>query len=488
MKYSDIVKFCEENRIPYDKTIKKIDGCSFPNDACYDLSKVILSTLEEALHIGFKTDFHSVAKLIKELTEVAVALTSPRADRNIPLYTKAVKNVKNELSGKAAKIEEDSVMKNTMKQYIDSALGAIKYMSAKHETEEAIQPYLQTSEQIYKEMDSLLNKIFDEKSEEAVQLSWKIYNAVKVWRDAAATGMLNSTAVQSLVVAKDEMRKWTQLYAKQKAAKTNPPIYIEDAISSYANIGKHIKDYELFKMNLNNASKGIEVKLQKVAKLKDEVSEMEQEVNKLTKEKEKLDRKKKELKRDYKNGDISEDEALRKLELIKERLEDIEEEFEDWDDRIAVKKDLIMMSMDKREHLIEQFNSVVEKAEIYKEQEEIFIEISKQMEFQTMIKVLNGTVSDVYKNIDFIIQIARENAAKMYADIRLDGQKAREMRREQESNQNRFGQKNREAEVAKRKALLADLMDDEDEDEEEVKERSTNKAKETRSSIFDDDF
>ena len=82
MRYSEIMEVCNANKIKYDKGIKKLDDCNYPNDSCYALSKQIAASLEQALHVGFQRGFVHVKDIIGELTEIAAVLNSRRAADN----------------------------------------------------------------------------------------------------------------------------------------------------------------------------------------------------------------------------------------------------------------------------------------------------------------------------------------------------------------------------------------------------------------------
>lgn len=493
MRYSEIMEVCNANKIKYDKGIKKLDDCNYPNDSCYALSKQIAASLEQALHVGFQRGFVHVKDIIGELTEIAAVLNSRRAADNLPIHNKRVQTIKKQVENMHTEtIKEESVLKDTVQQYIDSSLDAISYLKKKYEKNGMSTAVLNESEKTFKEISSLMSKIYDDKSEEAVAKVTQICDNIKEWRASAAANMLQESSVASLKAALEGARDWTKLYnTKAKAAKTPAPVYEEDDIGYYANFEGHLRDFQSFKDNLSLVEKEIAGKYERAEAEKAQIAELKGKISAIHEKKEALRLEKKKIRRDLENGDIDEDEAYDRALDIKEKAEELDEEIESLEDRIESKESLIESMKDAKENYVNYFKDIVTKAENHIDNEPVFVSISKQVNFLTMVRVLQGMgseqdiqdVIDVSGDIDTIIQIIIEKRNEAQTRLKKAAQEQRDILRRKREEKRR----EKEGERQDRKSKLRDLLGIED-DEEEEKETPVKEKTRNRMDILDDDL
>ncbi|MBO5736640.1 MAG: hypothetical protein J6S04_02420, partial [Clostridia bacterium] len=315
------MKICDANRVKYDKGIKKLDECNFPNDSCYSLAQEISVTLDKALHVGFQRGFHHVSDVIGALTEIAAVLPSGRAVKFLPVHNTTVKKFKKQIELLHENVmKEESMMKDTVKQYIDNSLDAITYLKKKSERTGLDLAPLNSSEKLLKEMDAMLKNVFDDKSEEAVTKVTKICNAVRAWRDVASSGMVTHDVVKYLQTAVNETREWTTMYNKKKEAKTPAPVYQDDLLSSYAAYEKHLGAYDMFHKVLEGKRQDIEQQKEALRMRQAKLDEIQAKIDSLSAEKGNVEKEIKMMLRDKSNGDITESEFMSKAKKFKAKM------------------------------------------------------------------------------------------------------------------------------------------------------------------------
>ena len=489
MRYSEIMEICDANRIKYDKGIRKLDECNFPNDSCYSLAQEIAATVDKALHVGFQRGFHHVSDVIGELTEIAAALSSGRAVKNLPIHNTVVKKFKKQIEFMHEDaMREESVMKNTVKQYIDNSLDAIKYLKKKNERTGLDLKPLNESEKLLKEMDTVLKTVFDEKSEEAVEQVTKICNAVQTWRNHASTGMITDDVVKYLQVAASETRQWSKIYSKKKEAKTPAPVYQDDLLSSYAAYEKHLGTYDMFHKLLDGKRQDIKAQKDLLASRQAKIDESRGKIDALNAELDDFDHEMDVLDRDLDNGDISENAYWSKMEKIKNEIEERESLIEREESRLKALSIKRNSTMDVIAELVDQFDITVENAEMYKMDELVFVEISKVMDFTAMTRVLQGVatpeeiqkVRDTRLNMDLITNFVNNAMEKVKNQFNSDiNDLVKNEQREQEAARNRRAEGARDK-MDELKAWRRNRLGNKEENDDDMKteNRETNRREE----------
>ena len=299
-----------------------------------DLFTTLFNTLEEALVHGVNTRFVKGMKgNIEDIIDLVSDISEEKNGLKLKKYTGKVEKVV-EKTEKVMKKGDILIMKSELLERIDTYIeGTQAYLE--DETRPERRDVLAAGLEKLKEIKAAVENVSVFTGKEAQEHATSVVASLKVWSNDVADAMQDDQSLKSLDAALEKTKDWSGIRSTRKndvdmTAITFDENDMEDGLTAAVKVRRFDVKANHFRENLATYTETIE---RRYSTEKDEA--------RLAKEEETRDNLKariKEVRAAYKNGEISEDDALDELEDITADLDDAEGEIADLKDYIRETK------------------------------------------------------------------------------------------------------------------------------------------------------
>ncbi len=335
-----VVKVLKDNKVSYCSKIEGYFNDEPEKAEVRDMASRFFELLSKHAIDGINNGFNK--KIIEEASEQIAAQMNVKAEKHIKDAAKVYERLST--AKYKGNIEKDNYLAGRLYGIISDTIRSAKmFLQYQKDVEgEARDTVLAGIEKLEEALE-MVNNVFDYTSKESIALYNDAYECVQKWANEVVGTFITPNTNLPLERLFEDLEQWSNLVLNGKK---------ETELKALDYGTTDLDRFEEVCTGALNDIEGIrtafEIRKKNYDKREYDLQALNDKINELNNKKEALENEKLEVKRSYKNGDISKDVALNKLDFISGKLEDLDDEIYTYNAELKEEEEMIAASRQER--------------------------------------------------------------------------------------------------------------------------------------------